>query len=97
LGIISILPLVTIVISIFSDDIIQLPIENEFAAYLYEYWFMYVVVLTQITLLGYIVYIYKSNVVPKGKRHLWAAVLFLGHAIAFPIFWFHYIWSRTSE
>ncbi len=45
----------------------------------------------------FIIYTYASNVVPKDKKHLWAAVLFLAHIFAFPIFWYHYIWKSTSE
>jgi len=49
------------------------------------------------TLASYIVYLFKTKHVPKGKKALWAVVLFMGNIFAMPIFWYHYIWKPASE
>ena len=45
----------------------------------------------------YITYLFKTDVVPKDKKALWAVVLFLGHMIAMPIFWHLYIWKNIKS
>ncbi len=37
-------------------------------------------------LIFYIVYLFKTAVVPEDKKALWAVVLILGHMMAMPIF-----------
>ena len=48
-------------------------------------------------LFGYIIYLFKTNNVPKDKKALWAVVLFLGHVVSIPIFWYHYVWKPASK
>lgn len=43
-------------------------------------------------ILSYVVYLFKSGVVPKDKRVLWAVVLIAGNMFAMPFFWFFYVW-----
>jgi hypothetical protein len=39
----------------------------------------------------HIVYLFKTNRVPKDKKALWAAVIFLGNMVAIPVFWYLYV------
>ncbi len=58
-------------------------------------------VATMLEILGltifYIIYIFKSDHVPKDKKALWAVVVFLGHMIAMPIFWYLYVWREPVK
>jgi hypothetical protein len=44
----------------------------------------------------YIVYLFKTDRVAQDKKALWAVVLFLGNMIAFPVFWYLYIWKEPA-
>jgi hypothetical protein len=46
--------------------------------------------------IGFIVFALVSSAVPKGKRGLWAAVLFFGNFVAMPFFWFWYVWKTNA-
>lgn len=46
---------------------------------------------------AFMAYALASTAVPKGKRGLWAAVLFLGNMFALPFFWFWYIWRASDR
>jgi len=46
---------------------------------------------------SYIVYLFKTEHVPKDKKALWAVVLFLGHLISMPFFWFFYVWQPLKR
>jgi hypothetical protein len=45
----------------------------------------------------YIVILFKTNVVAKDKKALWAVVLFLGSIISMPVFWYLYLWKSVAE
>ena len=45
----------------------------------------------------YLVYLFRTEIVPKDKKALWAAVLFLGNMVAMPVFWFLYIWREPKS
>jgi hypothetical protein len=45
----------------------------------------------------YLVFLFKSETVPKDKTVLWAVVLFFGNVLAMPIFWYLYMWRATSK
>lgn len=45
----------------------------------------------------YLIYLFKTDVVPKDKRPLWAIALVLGNIAAMPIFWYIYIWKNVKE
>lgn len=44
----------------------------------------------------YIVNVFKNDRVEKDKKVLWAVVLFMGSAIAMPIYWYLYIWKEAQ-
>jgi len=44
----------------------------------------------------YIVYIFKTDRVAADKKALWAVVIFMGNAIAMPIFYYLYIWKEPK-
>ncbi len=57
--------------------------------------------LTMVWMVGlmvfYIVYLFKTERVSQDKKVLWAIVLFMGHVIAMPIFFWLYIWPDPRE
>lgn len=44
----------------------------------------------------YIYNVFNNDRVAKDKKALWAVVLFLGNAIAMPIYWYLYIWPENK-
>lgn len=44
----------------------------------------------------YIVDVFRNNRVDKDKKPLWAIVIFMGNAIAMPIYWYLYFWKEPS-
>jgi len=44
----------------------------------------------------YMVNVFRNDRVEKDKKVLWAVVLFLGNAIAMPIYWYLYIWKEAQ-
>jgi hypothetical protein len=42
---------------------------------------------------SYIIYIFRTEHVPKEKKALWAVVLFMGSIVAMPVFWVIYVWK----
>lgn len=40
----------------------------------------------------YLVHLFKTDVVAKEQKALWAVVLFLGNMLAMPVYWYLYIW-----
>jgi hypothetical protein len=44
----------------------------------------------------YLVYLFRTDRVRQDKKALWAVVLFLGNAFAFPVFWYLYVWRETD-
>jgi hypothetical protein len=42
----------------------------------------------------YIVNVFRNERVVKDQKVLWAVVLFLGNALAMPIYWYLYIWKE---
>ena len=44
----------------------------------------------------YIVDIFKNNRVEKDKKALWAIVIFMGNAVAMPIYWYLYFWKEPA-
>lgn len=44
----------------------------------------------------YIVYLFRTDRVAQDKKALWAIVLFMGSALAFPVFWYLYIWKEPE-
>ena len=62
--------------------------------------FVGVHLLTMALILGltifYIVNIFRNERVEKDKKALWAIVIFMGSAIAMPIYWYLYIWKEAN-
>ncbi|MDZ4263036.1 MAG: hypothetical protein U1B30_11995 [Pseudomonadota bacterium] len=50
-----------------------------------------------VLILSYVVYLFKSGIVPKDKRVLWAVVLIAGNMFAMPFFWFFYVWRAPAK
>lgn len=48
-------------------------------------------------IISYLLYLFKSGVVPKEKKALWAVVLIAGNMFALPIFWFFYVWKAPAK
>ena len=48
-------------------------------------------------IISYIVYLFKTNYVPKDKKALWAVVIILFAVIAMPIFWYLYVWKPIQD
>lgn len=44
----------------------------------------------------YIVDVFRNDRVDKDKKALWAIVIFMGNAIAMPIYWYLYFWKEPS-
>lgn len=44
----------------------------------------------------YIVDIFRNNRIANDKKALWAIVIFMGNAIAMPIYWYLYFWKEPG-
>ena len=44
----------------------------------------------------YIIHLFKTDRVPKDQKALWAVVIFLGHMLAMPVYWYLYIWREPA-
>lgn len=55
---------------------------------------VFTVLLILLLIASYITFLFKTERVASDKKALWAVVLFLGHIIAMPIFWYLYVWSE---
>lgn len=42
----------------------------------------------------YIIHAFRTDRIAEDKRVLWVVVLFLGNMMAFPIYWYLYLWRR---
>ena len=45
----------------------------------------------------YLVYLFKSEVIPKDQRPLWAVVLIFFNVFSMLVFWFLYIWPESRQ
>ncbi|SHJ79469.1 hypothetical protein SAMN02745165_03204 [Malonomonas rubra DSM 5091] len=45
----------------------------------------------------YIWFLFKSDRVPQEKKSLWGIVLFMGNVLAFPFFFFIYVWPEKAS
>ena len=74
-----------------------------FVAVFFVSWDWFRIVVTAVVAAGWLVtiafitYALASSAVPKDKRGLWAAVLFLGNVLTLPFFWFWYIWRPSAS
>lgn len=44
-------------------------------------------------LIYYILHLFKTDAIAQDKKALWAVVLFMGNALAMPVYWYLYIWK----
>ncbi|MBV34877.1 MAG: hypothetical protein CMP47_05390 [Rickettsiales bacterium] len=54
------------------------------------------VILSITLILGYTVFAFKSNRVPKDKKMLWTIAIVVFHVPAMLVFWFCYIWKTPN-
>lgn len=45
----------------------------------------------------YIVHLFRTDHVRADKKALWAVALFFGHFLAMPVYWWYYIWPRSTD
>jgi hypothetical protein len=51
-----------------------------------------------LTLVGaYLAMLYRSTLVPSGRRTFWALVLLIGNVFALPVFWYVFLWRRAAD
>jgi hypothetical protein len=44
----------------------------------------------------YIVHAFRTDRIPDDRRVVWVIILFMGNMIAFPIYWYLYLWRAPS-
>jgi hypothetical protein len=44
----------------------------------------------------YIIHAFKTDRIPQDKKVLWVVVLFFGSIMAFPIYWYLYMWKPIA-
>ena len=58
-------------------------------------------VLTILSVLGllifYIVNVYRNNGVVENQKALWAALLFFGNIVIYPVYWYLHIWREPKK
>ena len=45
----------------------------------------------------YIIHLFRTDLISGDKKTLWAVVLFLGNLLAMPVYWYLYMWPRSSK
>ena len=57
--------------------------------------------LTMLVMIGllafYVVHLFKNETMASDRRVLWAIVLFMGNAFAFPVYWYLYVWQDVRR
>jgi hypothetical protein len=43
----------------------------------------------------YVFHAYRTDRIPQDKKVLWVVILFFGNLIAFPIYWYLYMWRAA--
>ena len=84
----TVIPLIftiVFIINLFSFPDLWIPLETMFA------WVLYVV-LMMIGLISYfVVHIFYTDRIRSDKKTLWTILLFFGHVVAIPIYWFLFV------
>ena len=60
-------------------------------------WHVVAMVLTTVLFVFYVVATFTLQAVPRNKRTLWVLALFIGSILAFPFFWYLYVWRRIEQ
>jgi hypothetical protein len=47
-------------------------------------------------LIIYVIHVYRSKGISKEQKNLWAALLFFGNIIIYPVYWYLYIWRKPK-
>lgn len=55
---------------------------------------LYGFLLALLLIVGYLIYMFYTEYIPKEKKVLWGVILVLGNIFAIPIFWFFYLRPR---
>jgi hypothetical protein len=45
----------------------------------------------------YVFHVYRSDRVEQDRKVLWVVILFFGNMIAFPIYWYFYLWREHAS
>jgi len=45
----------------------------------------------------YSIHVCRNNRMTKENKYLWIAILFFGHILAFPFYWYMYIWNKPRN
>ena len=99
-GMVTLLPVAYMVYVIASAGSFSGQLSHEEARAQFDFlWRLHMasMALTGGLLLAYIVYLFKTEHVPKDKKALWAVVLFLGNMFAMPVFWVLYVWQPLKR
>lgn len=48
-------------------------------------------------LVFYILNVYRNNRIAKNQKNLWAALLFFGNIVVYPVYWYLFIWREPKE
>ncbi len=59
-------------------------------------WHLSVMALTAVLFFFYLAATFMLRGVPKNKRGLWVLAFFFGSFLAFPFFWYLYVWPRNQ-
>ncbi len=58
----------------------------------------FLTILLQFALIAiYVIHAFRTDRIENDKRVLWVVVLFLGNMLAFPIYWYLYLWRETCS
>lgn len=44
----------------------------------------------------YVTHLFKNDRMPSEQRILWMLVLFMGNALAFPVYWYLHVWPTRA-
>jgi len=55
-------------------------------------------ILLMFTLIAvYVIHAYRTDLIENERRVLWVVILFFGNMIAFPIYWYLYLWRPLTK
>ncbi len=63
----------------------------------FDKWIILVVAMNYYCLALIAFYIIRTDLMPKGNKRLWIVIILLFNVVAFPIFWYKYIWVINSS
>lgn len=60
-------------------------------------WLVWVVLIMISIISYYVIFIFNTSQIPTNKKTLWTILLFFGHVVILPIFWFKFLLSEEPE